>query len=234
MLTSSCPNIMRRLVVATVFAFAASAVTAVAQVKASSGPTSTVVYVSGNDLVVKAADGKLLNYNVAPGTTFAAGGKSASLADLKPGTKLTKELSTGFDPQIISGVQVVKGKVFAVTPPDGVTLSLSDGIKELTVPTGTTFTVDGKSVTIDALKPDMMVQATVVTTIADNAKPEVANAAAPAAPAQTGALLVAKTLGDGEASVPEAGTNLPLYGVMGFALLMIGGFLMLRKPAVRS
>lgn len=231
---SSCPNIIRRLAVATVFAFAASAVTVSAQVKATSGPTSTVVYVSGNDLVVKAADGKLLNYNVAPGTMFAAGGKSASLADLKPGTKLTKEVSTGFDPQIISGVQVVKGKVFAVTPPDAVTLSLADGIKELSVPAGTKFTVDGKPLTIDALKPDMMVEATVVTTIADNAKPAIANAAAPAAPAQTGALLVAKTLADGEASIPEAGTNLPLYGMMGFGLLMLGGFLMIRKPAVRG
>jgi hypothetical protein len=219
-----------RLAVATVLAFAASAGTASAAAKASSGPTSTVVYVSAGDLVVKATDGKLLNYSVAPGTTFAAGGKSVTLADLKPGTKLTKEVSTGFDPQIISGVQVVSGKVFAVTPPDGVTLSLSDGIKELTVPTGTTFTVDGKPLTIDALKPDMMVQATVVTTVADNAKP---GAAVPAPPAQTGALLVAKTLADGEASVPEAGTNLPLYGLMGFALLMLGGFMMLRKP-VRS
>jgi hypothetical protein len=222
-----------RLAVATVLAFAASAGAANAAVKATSGPSSTVVYVSAGDLVVKAADGKLLNYSVAPGTTFAAGGKSVTLADLRPGTKLTKEVSTGFDPQIISGVQVVKGKVFAVTPPDGVTLSLSDGIKELTVPTGTTFTVDGKPLTIDALKPDMMVQATVVTTVADNAKPEAASAVVPAPPAQTGALLVAKTLADGEASVPEAGTNLPLYGIMGFALLMLGGFMMLRKP-VRS
>jgi hypothetical protein len=232
MQTSSSSNTIR-LAVATVLAFSASVSVAGAQVKATSGPTSTVVYVSGNDVVVKAADGKLLNYNVAPGTTFAAGGKSASLADLKPGTKLTKEVSTGFDPQIISSVTVVKGKVFAATPPDAVTLSLADGIKELMVPTGTTFMVGGKPLTIDLLKPDMMVDATIVTTIADNAKPEVANAAAPSAPTQTGALLVAKTLADGEASVPEAGTNLPLYGIMGFALLMIGGFLMLRKPAVR-
>ncbi len=225
----------RRLKVATVLAFAASTgIAALAQVKATSGPTSTVVYVSGDDLVVKASDGKLLNYTVAPGTKFTVGAKTASLSELKPGTKLTKEVATGFDPKIISGVQVVKGKVFAVTPPDAVTLSLADGIKELMVPAGTKFMVEGKPVMIDALKPDMMVDATIVTTIADNAKPEVANAAPPAAPAQTGALLVAKTLADGEASVPEAGTNLPLYGIMGFVLLMLGGFLMSRKPAVRS
>jgi LPXTG-motif cell wall-anchored protein len=218
--------------VATVLAFAVSAAAGLAQVKATSGATSTVVYVSGDDLVVKASDGKLLNYTVASGTKFTAGPKTMTLAELKPGTQLTKEIATGFDPKIISGVQVVKGKVFAVTPPDGVTLSLADGIKELTVPAGTTFTVDGKSIKIDALKPDMMVEATIVTTIADTAKPEVANAPAPKAPSQTGTLLVAKTLGDDAAALPEAGTKLPLFGVMGLCLLMLGaGLFFVRKPA---
>jgi LPXTG-motif cell wall-anchored protein len=90
--------------------------------------------------------------------------------------------------------------------------------------------VDGKPVTIDALKPDMMVEATVVTTIAPDAKPEVANAPAPATPALTGALLVAKTMGDGATALPEAGTNLPLYGVLGFVLLALGFGLVMRKP----
>jgi LPXTG-motif cell wall-anchored protein len=220
---------------AAALALAMSTVAASAQVKATSGPTSTVVYVSGDDLVVKASDGKLLNYTVAAGTKFTAGTKTLTLAELKPGATLTKEISTGFDPKIVSGVQVVKGKVFAVTPPDGVTLSLADGIKELTVPAGTTFTVDGKAIKIDALKPDMVVEATVVTTIADTAKPEVANAAAPTAPAQTGAVLVAKTLGDDAAALPEAGTKLPLLGVLGLALLTLGaGLFFVRKPVTQA
>jgi hypothetical protein len=219
----------RPFVAATVLAFTACCASTVsAQVKASSGATSTVVYVSGNDLVLKSAEGKLLNYTVASGMMFSAEGKQVALADLKPGTKLTKEVSTGFDPEIISGVQVVKGKVFSATPPDVVTLSLAEGIKELTVPAGTKFMVDGKPVTIDALKPNMMVEATVVTTIAPDAKPEVANAPAPPTPALTGALLVAKTMGDGATALPEAGTNLPLYGVLGFVLLMLG-FGLMRK-----
>ena len=212
-------------------ALAGTALPAPAQVKATSGPTSTVVYVSGNDLVLKSADGKLLNYTVASGMMFSTGGKQVALADLKPGAKLTKEVSTGFDPEIISGVQVVKGKVFAATPPDVITLSLADGIKELAVPTGTKFMVEGKPMTIDTLKPDMMVEATVVTTIAADAKPDVANAPAPATPAQAGALLVAKSLGEGGTALPEAGTNLPLYGALGLCLLAIGFALTLyRKP----
>lgn len=225
----------RYLVVATVFAFAAGGATsAVAQVKASSGPTSTVVYVSGNDLVVKSADGKLLNYQVPAGTMFSTDGKDVPLSALTPGTKLTKAISTGFDPDIIGAVQVVKGKVFAVTPPDTVTLSLADGIKELKVPEHTKFMVDGKELTIAELKPDMLVQATVVTTVAPDAKPEVANAPAPEAPALEGALLVSKTPGSGDSALPEAGTNLPLYGLLGMILLAMGAGLTFWKRPVRS
>jgi hypothetical protein len=203
-----------------------------ARAAASSGPSSIVVYVGGNDLVVKASDGKLLNYSVASGTKFAVGDKQETLAELKPGEKLTKEVATGFDPQIVSGVKVVKGKVFAATPPDSVSLLLADGIKELTVPSGTTFMVDGKPLTIKDLKPDMMVEATVVTTVADDATPEVANAPAPPAPPMAGALLVAKTMGSGESSVPLAGTNLPLYGLIGMCLLALGvGLMLWRRPA---
>jgi hypothetical protein len=206
--------------------------TSLAQTAATSGPSSTVVYVGGNDLVIKAADGKLLNYSVAAGTKFTVGSKQETLAELKAGDKLTKEVATGFDPQIVSGVKVVKGKVFAVTPPDTVSLLLAEGIKELTVPSGTTFTVDGKPMTIKELKPEMMVEATVVTTVAEDAPPEVANAPAPPAPTMAGALLVAKTLGSGESSVPLAGTNLPLYGLMGICLLAVGmGMIFWRRPA---
>jgi LPXTG-motif cell wall-anchored protein len=201
-----------------------------AQAKLSSGPASTVVYVGGDDLVVKAADGKLLNYSVAAGTKFTVGDKQEALAELKPGTKLTKEVSTGFDPKLVTAVQVVKGKVFQATPPDAVTLTLSDGIKELTVPGGTIFSVDGKSVSINDLKPGMTVQATVVTTVGDSAPPETANAAPPAAPPMMGALLVSKTGSDSD--LPAAGTQLPLLGLIGLCLLLAGaGLLGFRKLA---
>jgi LPXTG-motif cell wall-anchored protein len=78
------------------------------------------------------------------------------------------------------------------------------------------------------------VEATIVTTIADSAKPEVANAAPPAAPAQSGAVLVAKTLGDDAAALPEAGTKLPLLGALGLGLFMAGAALFfIRRPATQ-
>jgi hypothetical protein len=203
--------------------FAATALPALA-LAPSSGPSSTVVYVGGNDLVIKSSDGKLLNYTVPSGVKFTTGGKQVSLSDLKPGTQITAPISTGFDPQIVSSVSVVKGKVYAVAPPDGVTLLLSEGVKELSVPTGTTFMVDGKPLKTAELKPDMMVEVTIVTTAADGAS-------ATATPALSGALLVAKTASADD--MPAAGTNLPLLGLIGGTLLMFGFGLLgfNRKPA---
>jgi hypothetical protein len=205
---------------------AAAGSMALAQEKPTSGAASTVVYVSGNDLVIKAASGKLLNYTVPAGTKFSADGKNASLAELKPGTKLTAAVSTGFDPQVVSGIAVVKGKVYAVTPPDGVTLLLSEGVKELAVPAGTTFTVDGKAMKLGELKPDMMVDATVVTT------GDATVASATATPVLVGALLVAKT---GAADdMPSAGTSLPLYGLVGLVLIGLGiGMRMVGRKGLR-
>jgi len=208
---------------------AASALSCYAQAP-TSGPTSTVVYVGGDDLVVKAADGKLLNYTVAAGTRFSAGGKDVALTDLKPGTKLTKPVATGFDPKLVAGVQVVKAKVFAATPPGNVTLALAEGTKELTVPAGTKFMVDGKPVTVGELKPNMTVEATIVTTAGEDA----VAAAAPATPPMSGSLLVANTAAEG-GDLPAAGTKLPLFGVLGLSLLLAGfGLMNFRKPAAAA
>jgi len=197
-----------------------------AQDKPSSGPSSTVIYISGNDLVIKASDGKLLNYTVPSGVKFASGGKQCSLADLHAGDKITAPVVTGFDPAIVSAIAVVKGKVYAVTPPDGVTLLLAEGVKELQVPTGTTFMVDGKPMKVSELKPDMMVEATVVTTAAD-----ATTASATNVPPLKGVLLVSKTAAADD--MPSAGTSLPMFALFGGLMLILGSALLTltRKPA---
>ena len=65
-------------------------------------------------------------------------------------------------------------------------------------------------------------------------QPVLANAPAPTAPALSGALLVSKTPGSGDQALPEAGTNLPLYGVLGMLLLAMGAVLMFWRKPVRS
>ena len=211
-----------RTIVALLALSASAALPAAAQAP-SSGPASTVVYAGGDDVVVQSSDGKLLNYTVAAGTKFAAGGRQVGLSELKPGTKLTAPVPG--TPQIVTAVSVVKGKVYSVTPPTGITLSLSEGVKDVSVPAGTTFAVDGKKLSLAELKADMMVEATIVTTSASGTS-------VTTAPAQAGALLVAKA--DGEGDLPAAGTHLPLFGVLGVVLLLAGFALMsVRKASGR-
>jgi hypothetical protein len=197
---------------------ASAALPAVAQ---ASGATSTVVYAGGDDLVVKASDGKLLNFTVPAGTKLTAGGKQVSVAELKPGAKLTAPVAgTG---QIVTGVSVTKGKVFGVTPPDGITLSLAEGTKDLVIPAGTTFMVDGKKLTVAELKAGMTVEATIISTAADGSS-------ATSTPAPAGTLLVAKAAA-AEEDLPAAGTHLPLFGALGAGCLALGLVLLtFRKP----
>jgi hypothetical protein len=199
----------RCLKFATLFVVAASAAASFA---ATSGPSSTVVYVGGNDLVIKASDGKVLNYTVPAGYGFTDGGKPATLGQLKPGDKLTAPVATGTDPQVVATITVLKAKVYATAPPDGITLTTPQGAKDFTVPAGTTFVVGGKSLGLGDLASDVTIDATIITPAADDTA-----TAAPDTPPLTGALLVVKT-----DDLPSAGTKLPLYGVIGFAMMLVG------------
>ena len=210
---------LRRTRLAILFTLTALATLPLNAAAPTSGPTSTVVYVSGNVLVLKASDGKILNYPVADGIKFTAGGKQLTLAELKPGTKLTAAVSTGADPQVVSGIAVLRAKVYGTAPPDGITLTTPDGAKDFIVPNDTKFMVGGKLVGLAALPNDTMIDATIITLAAegDSGPP-------PATPPQSGVLLIANPGG-----LPLAGTHLPLYTVSGIILLLLGMALLYRR-----
>jgi hypothetical protein len=212
----------RRLKLAALVTLAAlSAVPALSQTL-TSGPSSTVVYASGDDLVLKTADGKLLNFTVPSGYKFSANGKQVGIGELKPGTKLTAPVSAG-TPLVVTSISIVKGKVYNTAPPDGITLMLPEGAKDLLVPTGTTFLVDGKQLSVSQLKNDTMVQATIVTT-------DTSGESASNTPPLSGALLVAHTGGAAD-DLPAAGTHLPLFAALGIASLTLGfALLSFRRP----
>jgi len=209
-----------RCKLATLIVLAASAV--LPAVAVTSGPTSTVVYLGGNDLVLKASDGKILNYTVPSGYMFTSGGKKVSLAQLKPGDTLGAPVSTGTEPEVVATITTMKAKVYATAAPDGITLTTPQGAKDFTVPTGATFMVGGKALGLSDLASDVTIEATVVTPASEGADTSVA----PATPPMAGTLLVAKT-----DDLPSAGTHLPLIGLVGLTMLLIG-FAMLRprKP----
>jgi LPXTG-motif cell wall-anchored protein len=125
--------------------------------------SGTVVYVSGNELLVKLSDGEVEHFVVPDSQTFTVDGKQMTIRDLKPGTHLTQTITTKTTPKLITTMRTIDGKVWHVNPPSYVILTLPDGTnKEYKVPNGQVFIVNGKQDTVFQLKKGMAVSATVV------------------------------------------------------------------------
>ena len=94
---------------------------------ASGQPTVTtevksaeVVYVSGNDLVVRADDGQVKHFVVPDDKTVTVDGKELTVHDLQPGMRLTRTITTTTTPKTITTVRTIKGKVWHVNAPSTV------------------------------------------------------------------------------------------------------------------
>ena len=123
-----------------------------------------VVYVSGHDLILKMENGEYRHFNVPDSATATVDGKQIGIHDVKVGMKLQKTISSTTTPTTITKVDTVTGKVFHVTPPLSVILTLDDGTnQEFKIPEGQKFDVDGQMVDAWGLKPGMKVSATKVT-----------------------------------------------------------------------
>jgi RNase P/RNase MRP subunit p29 len=197
-----------------------------------------VVLVDGNDLIVKMEDGTIRHFpNIPESARINVDGQQLGIHDLKPGMKLQRTITTTTTPQTVKTVQTVTGKVWHVTPPNSVTLTLDNGENQtFKIPKGQKFTIDGKETDAFGLKKGMVVSATkivespetVVTTekqVAGTMPPPPpappANAPlliamekpapAAAAPAEAAAA-PAKTL-------PKTASNWPLVGLLGMLLV---------------
>jgi len=153
-----------------------------------------VVYVEGNDLVLKLEDGKIEHLIVPDSDRFTIDGKSVSVSELMPGTTLTQTITTVATPRYVNSVRVLKGKVWHVTRPNHVILSLPDGThRSYTIPKHAKITIDGKPGTAFDLKRGHALQATIVTdqpeAVVTRSKEVVGQAPAPALPPVVGVLL---------------------------------------------
>ncbi len=121
-----------------------------------------VVTVSGNDLVVKMADGTMRHFaNVPESARVTVDGKQLSIHDLKPGMKLQRTITTTTTPMTITTVQTVKGKVWAIIPPLSIILTLEDGKnQQFKIPEDQKFDVDGQMVDAWGVRKGMIVTAT--------------------------------------------------------------------------
>jgi len=152
-----------------------------------------VVYVSGNDLVLRIEDGTLEHMVVPDSDKFHVDGREVSVHDLQPGTKLTEKITTTTTPRTVTTVRNIDGRVFHVKPPNSVILTLPDGTNQsYRIPEDQKFMINGQEKTAFDLRTGMNVSATVVTdspetVLSENRK--VTGQAPPPTPALAGALL---------------------------------------------
>ena len=121
-----------------------------------------VVTVSGNDLVVKMADGSIRHFqNVPESARVTVNGKQLGVHDLKPGMKLQRTITTTSTPMTITTVQTVKGKVWEIVAPLSIILTLEDGKNQrFKIPEGQKFNVDGEMLDAFAVRKGMILTAT--------------------------------------------------------------------------
>jgi hypothetical protein len=90
-------------------------------------------------------------------------GKQLGIHDLKPGMKLQRTITTTTTPMTITTVQSVKGKVWSITPPLSVILTLEDGKnQQFKIPEDQKFNVDGQMVDVWGVRKGMVLIATKV------------------------------------------------------------------------
>jgi LPXTG-motif cell wall-anchored protein len=121
-----------------------------------------VISVDGNKLFVKMEDGQVKEFDVPPDAKFNVDGNEVTVDQLTPGTKLTQSIQTTRTPQTVKTVTTIKGKVWHVSPPNSVILTLADGTnRQYHIPKDQKFNVGGQQVDAFALKKGMNIDATV-------------------------------------------------------------------------
>ena len=198
-----------------------------------------VVFVQGNDLVVKMEDGTIRHIaNVPESARVSVDGKELGIHDLKPGMKLQRTITTTTVPQTVKTVQTVTGKVWQVSPPNSVILTLENGKNQaFKIPKGQKFTIDGQEVDAFGLKKGMIVTATKIVEVPETLvtqQKQVSGtmpAPPPAPPANVPILIVkeepaatpapVETAATPVKKLPKTGSELPLVGLLGLLCLSV-------------
>ena len=201
--------------------------------------SAEVVYVSGNDLVVKADDGQVKHFVIPEDFKFNVDGKDLSVHELTPGMHLTRTITTTTVPQTVQTVRTIQGTVWYVNPPSTVILTLPNNTnKQYKVPKDQKFEMGGQTYDVFSLKKGMKISATVLTEspkIVSSSTRAVTGEAPPPPPATppvVGALLIEEPVTApppsemAQAALPKTGSMIPLIGLLG--LLCVGSSLVLR------
>jgi RNase P/RNase MRP subunit p29 len=195
-----------------------------------------IVYVSGNNVVVKAEDGTLRHFdNVPDSVTVTVDGKQLNVHQLKPGMKVERQTITTTTPKMITTIKTVTGTVWQVNPPTSVILTMDNGKnQQFKIPKGQKFTIDGQQTDAFGLKQGMKISAQQVieqpeTVVTQQVKRTGMMPPPPPAPAPDVPILVVYVPVEEPAPVetaaappepaptklPKTASNLPLVGLLG-------------------
>ena len=188
-----------------------------------------VVTVSGNDMVVKMADGTIRNFeNVPASARVTVDGKQLGIHDLKPGMKLQRTITTTSTPMTITTIQTVKGKVWHITPPLSIILTLEDGKnQEFKIPEDQKFNVEGQMVDAWGLRKGMIVTATKIVEQPATEVTQEKNVTGTAPPADVPILVAVGSEeavpapAETPAAAPEATSGLSTTGLIGLLCLVV-------------
>jgi LPXTG-motif cell wall-anchored protein len=210
--------------------------------------TGTVVLVSGNDLWVKDSAGQIRHFpNVPASVRVSVNGQQLGVQDLKPGMTIQRTIITTTTPRMTTTVQTVTGKVFYVSPPNSVILTMDDNTNQrFTIPKGQKFTINGETMDAFGLRKGMRVSATKVVEVPETVVTEkrvlagtmpppppippdqpVLIASAAPAPEPAPAAAPVEEAAAPAPKLPKTGSSLPLIGLLG--LLFMGASLSMRS-----
>jgi len=193
-----------------------------------------VVYVFGNEVIVKMENGEIRDIpNVPESARVTVDGKEIGIHEVKVGMKLEKTITTTTTPRMVTKVETVTGKVFHVTAPTSVILTLENGEnQQFKIPKDQKFNIDGQMVDAFHLKKGMKVSATRITETPETVVTQKAFLAGkmppPTPPPPDVPILVATaapTLAAPEAApakLPKTGSPLPLIGLLGALMVSMG------------
>jgi LPXTG-motif cell wall-anchored protein len=214
------------------------AAVAVAQVTTHEVREATVVAVYGNNLVIENQDGEIKEFEIPEDFRFDLDGKMVPVSEIKPGTKLSATVTTTTMPQTIERTEIRNGTVLHVAGRNLIVRTEDKGVQKFTVPGDFIFNVDGNEKTVfDLRKGDQLTAtilhhepagtvtetelASIVKATDTSPKPAPAPKTAPApapAPVYT------------TSSLPSTGSQLPLIGLAGLCLVLVGlGLAVIRR-----
>jgi hypothetical protein len=212
-----------------------------------------VVAVDGNHLFVKMSDGTLRDFpNVPESAKATVDGQQLGIHELKPGMKLQHTTITSTTPQVVTTVETVTGKVWHVTPPLSVILTMENGQNQsFKIPDGQKFMVSGQETDAWGLKKGMNVSATRITetpltsvsqhtqvtgTMSPDAPVLIAKGGPTAAPGGAETTTAEGTSGTASGQLPKTATGLPLVGILGLLLILtsVGMTLLRRSLGLRA